>query len=212
MTPWNGRCALVLAGGGAEDPLARAHGVPSKALVPLAGQPLASYVLSALESAPQIARVVYVGEASGLPKHPEAVAPGGSSLSESLRHGLAASGGRPLLVLSADIPWLRPEGLRAFLAHAPEADLVYPIIPRAVAEAQFPGQRRTYAKNQLALARTVGPDILLKLLLRRASLPELEARVGRLLGARARAWISEDASLGADVDRPEHLAQGPALS
>ncbi len=246
---WQDLTAVVLAGGDADDPLAAAFGVPAKALTPIAGKPMASYVLKVLGASPQVERVVYVGPAESLPVRPETVVAAGERFSESVERGLEAARNlepeAPLLLLSADIPWLRPEGLERFLMSAPEADLVYPAIPRTVAERQFPGQRRTYAKlregeftggnlvllrprlaprllellerayqarkNPLALAGMVGADMLFKLLLGRATLPELEARVGRLLGASARAFVSDDASLGADVDRPEHLGQGPPL-
>ena len=42
--------AVVLAGGDAGDALAAAAGVPAKALLPVGGRPLASYVLGALEA------------------------------------------------------------------------------------------------------------------------------------------------------------------
>ena len=67
---------------------------------------------------------------------------------------------------------------------------------------------RLYAgrKNPFALAAIFGWDVVLKLLTGRATIPELEARASRLLGVEARAFISQDASLGADIDKPEHLA------
>lgn len=126
-----------------------------------------------------------------------------------------------VLVATADIPHLRAEAVRFVLENAPEAALVYPIVPKERVEARFPGNRRTYArlregtftggnlllldkalffqalplakevvalrKRPLALARRIGWDILLKLLLGRLSLGDLEARARRLLGVEARA-------------------------
>ena len=60
-------------------------------------------------------------------------------------------------------------------------------------------------KNPLALSSLVGFGTLIDLLLGRADLPSLEKRVSALLGHRARAVWAEDASLGADVDKPEQL-------
>ncbi len=60
-------------------------------------------------------------------------------------------------------------------------------------------------KNPLALAGIVGPSVLLALLARRASIEMLERRVSRLVGITARAHLSNDASLSADVDRPAHV-------
>jgi hypothetical protein len=42
------------------------------------------------------------------------------------------------------------------------------------------------------------------------TIPELEQRAKKILGAELKAWISDDASLGADVDKASHL-QGIVL-
>lgn len=60
-------------------------------------------------------------------------------------------------------------------------------------------------KNPLALSSLLGVGTLFALLRGQADLHELEAKVSRLLGWSARAVIAEDASLGADVDRPGQL-------
>lgn len=60
-------------------------------------------------------------------------------------------------------------------------------------------------KNPIALAGIVGPGVLLAFLVRRASIDMLERRVSRLVGITARAHLSDDASLAADVDRPAHV-------
>ena len=60
-------------------------------------------------------------------------------------------------------------------------------------------------KNPLALARLVGVRTMWGIATGRASITTLEARASRLLNAEARAHISQDAALGADVDKPEHL-------
>jgi molybdopterin-guanine dinucleotide biosynthesis protein A len=65
-------------------------------------------------------------------------------------------------------------------------------------------------KNPLGLARLFGVDIIFKLLLGRLTIPEVEARAKKILGAEMKAFISDDASLGADVDKASHL-QGIVL-
>lgn len=60
-------------------------------------------------------------------------------------------------------------------------------------------------KEPWRLAAMVGPDVVVRLASRRASLPYLEGRVRDLLGVEVRALRSDDASLGTDVDRLEHL-------
>jgi molybdopterin-guanine dinucleotide biosynthesis protein A len=60
-------------------------------------------------------------------------------------------------------------------------------------------------KNPLALAQRIGWGVLFKLLLGRLSIPELEARVSRLLGMPARALVVPFAGVGVDIDEEEDL-------
>ena len=61
-------------------------------------------------------------------------------------------------------------------------------------------------KNPLALSSLLGTGTLLALLRGQADLPKLERRMSELLGHAARAIWVQDASLGADLDKPEQLA------
>lgn len=63
-------------------------------------------------------------------------------------------------------------------------------------------------KNPLALARMFGLDVLLGVMLGSARIADLERRLERISGLRARALVSDDAALAADVDRPAHLPGG----
>jgi molybdopterin-guanine dinucleotide biosynthesis protein A len=242
---------VVLAGGAASDALAAKAGVAAKALVAFQGKPLGAYVLAALSRCGRVREVVYVGPlAAGLERFKVTEVTAGERLSESLKNGfeVAASRLRPgerVLVVTADLPWLRAEELEHFVGEAPRADVVYPAIPREVAERQFPDQARTYArfvegtltggnlglltkeggqailpfierfyrarKNPLALAALIGPKVLVNFALRRLSLRDVERRVEGLLGVTARVVLSPHASLGADVDKPSHLASHAPL-
>lgn len=236
--------AVVLAASGADDPLVRQAGVPSKALFPLGDRPLVSYLLEALREAEGVGRIVYVGpSAPSLEPLHDLVVPGGARLVDSLAAGLghaAATGGRKLLLCASDIPWVTGPMIDRFLGRAPaDAALVYPVVPLAAAARDFPDQRRTYVrlvegrvtggnlmlldaslvprlmplvdrvyrarKNPFALAAVVGWRTLIALILGRASLHGLEARVGQILGARATALVTDDAALAADVDELAHL-------
>jgi molybdopterin-guanine dinucleotide biosynthesis protein A len=133
--------AIVLAGG--EEPWARKYGVRSKALVPYRGRPMAEWVLEALEEAGLA--VIYVGENPGLSPAPRLTLPDRGSLLGNLEAALDHVEGK-VLVATADIPHLRAEAVRFVLEKAPEAALVYPIVPKERVEARFPGNRRTYAR------------------------------------------------------------------
>lgn len=166
--------AVILAGGGPDDPLARRHGVPAKALVPVDGRPMIERVAAALVGSAVVERVVCVGSAdvraavasvrSALGASVEVLAtPAGEGFGDSLALGLgAALACRPsrLLLLAGDVPWIRAADVTAFVVSAAElrtpggapAALVYPAVPRSAAEAVFPGQRRTWVRA----ARGVG--------------------------------------------------------
>lgn len=237
--------AVVLGGGSSRDPLARAAGVPAKALVPVAGRLLGSYVIDALHGSELIDGIVYVGPLTGeLRSRVDYAVPAGNRFVDSLALGfgaaLAMRPGARVLVTTADLPWLQAEALDRFISSSPPAaQLTYPIVPAAAALAAFPQQKRTFVKlrdgrftggnqmlvsaevipaflelidrvfaarkNPVALSSLLGFDVLLSLLLGRASLQQLEARVSARLNARVAAVISEDACLAADVDRPEQL-------
>ncbi len=61
-------------------------------------------------------------------------------------------------------------------------------------------------KQPLKLASIIGPGVLVKLLLGRLGLAELEARVSRILGVEARALITPHAAVGSDIDKEGDLA------
>lgn len=234
----------VVLGGGGRDALAQAAGVAAKALLPFEGRPLVAYVLEALRGCPEVGRIVYVGDADpAVAAYTEWRAPPGETFVESFSVGveeaLRLAPTQPILVMTADLPWLRSDALTSFLSQATGADLAYPIVRKETAQAQFPWQRRTFVrlreghftggnmmllsprmvpvllpfiaraysgrKNPLALARLFGPDFILRLLVGRLGLREIEARAERVLGLPVRALETPFASIGADVDGPKHL-------
>jgi molybdopterin-guanine dinucleotide biosynthesis protein A len=245
--PFKQVSAIVLAGG--NDTLSKEAGVVSKALVPIQGKPMAYHIVRALKQSDSVTFISYVGQGdSSFSDFTNALLPAGESMAASLALGagaaLAKHPSQPLLILSADVPWLTPSAVDNLVQQTPEVDLLYPVISKEVSERQFPGQKRTYIKiaegrftggnviiisvkmlpkllkvldqlhaarkNPLGLARLFGVDIIFKLLLGRVTIPELETRAKKILVADLKAWISDDASLGADVDKASHL-QGIVL-
>jgi len=83
---------------------------------------------------------------------------------------------------------------------------VFLLDPRLVGQF-LPRLREVLAarKAPLKLAALIGPGVLLRLLTRRLTVPELEARVSRLLGVPARALITPHAAIGTDVDQDADL-------
>lgn len=64
-------------------------------------------------------------------------------------------------------------------------------------------------KNPFALASLIGWDLGIRLLLRNLPVAVAERRVSRLLNGTARALITDNAAIAADIDRPEHLSWPP---
>ncbi len=60
-------------------------------------------------------------------------------------------------------------------------------------------------KSPLKLAMMLGPVFILKLLLRRLTVTELERKVSSLAGCQAKAVFTPDPEIGFDVDKPKHI-------
>lgn len=183
--------AVVLAGGDVGDRLATDAGVEAKALLPLGDEPLGAYVLKALRSSGVVSKIVYVGPTNArIAGLYDVQVPGGHRMVDSLGLGLGAAlavpGTGPLLLLGADIPWVTGEMIARFVANAVtastpdgQAQLVYPVVRAAAAEAQFPQQKRTYAK--LKDGRFTGGNLVL---MQRQLAPSLLPQIDRVFRAR----------------------------
>lgn len=142
--------AIVLAGDKKGDELTQRCGVTSKALIPIAGQPMVKRVVDVLRRCERVDNIVVLGFAllqSAL-KGTAVVEPG-ETLSENIQRGDAALG-KPerVLVMTCDIPLITAEAIDHFIAESLRsgADIAYPIVTREVCEKRFPTGQRTYAK------------------------------------------------------------------
>lgn len=150
--------ALVLAGSRAGgDPVARAAGVPCKALAPVAGRALVLHVLDALRASPAVGRVwlsgperAHLAECEALAALVEAgdvgwIEPAASPAASTLRALHSLPDAAPVLVTTADHALLRPEMIEHFCARARESarDLVAAVAAHDDVSAAFPELRRT---------------------------------------------------------------------
>ncbi len=146
--------ALVLAGARASgDALALAHGVRSKALIEISGQPMLARVLRSLKDSGRVREAPFV---SGLdPDVLEAASAGqDAQRARSVSGGPAASllgaieGGvaLPLLVTTCDHALLTAEMVRHFVQAAISggADLTVGLAAKKTIQAQYPETKRTY--------------------------------------------------------------------
>ena len=148
--------ALVTAGGvnRPEDPLYELTGVEKKALIPLAGKPMITWVIEALYGSGIIDNIVIVGlkpdetDLSNFPVH--YVDPAGGMI-DNILAALARAReinptARKMLLSSSDIPLITPEIVRGFVEECGslEADIYYTVIEQKTMETRFPDSRRTF--------------------------------------------------------------------
>lgn len=144
--------AVILAGGGKEEPLTVQEGVSNKVFIDIFGRAMLLYILEALAGAASVRKVVVVGPLEEL----------GGLLGKESRYTLIREEGgmldnisaglreldqqRPALILTGDIPLLAPDIIEEFLRLcAPfSGDFYYPILSRESCRKRFPQMKRTY--------------------------------------------------------------------
>ena len=144
---------IVLAGRPNRGALrAAAADVAWEALIPLAGRPMASYVIAALAGTKDVERVVVAGPPELGGPAVDVAAPG-QRVTDSLRRAMerAREGGLSpdeVVIATGDAPLLTAATVAALIDHCRRRSLAfgYPIVARAVCEARFPGVRRTYVR------------------------------------------------------------------
>jgi GTP:adenosylcobinamide-phosphate guanylyltransferase len=145
--------AIILAGGANSKQLNQHTPQCYEALIEIAGKPMVTFVAQALAASEQVDRIFVLGPEKELagcdfPAN-TIILPGGRSIIETIRLGMAALGhSRHVLVATADIPLLTPEAVNDFLQQSAKvkADLYYPIVPKEVNERRYPGNKRTYVR------------------------------------------------------------------
>lgn len=149
--------AIVLAGDrGPGDPLAKAAGVPCKAVIPLDGRLMILRVVDALRNAgiedillcgprpevvagtPELAALVEAADIRWMDFAPTPCMSAIAALEEANAEG-------PVLLTTADHALLKPEVVRTFVVDglATDCDLGFGVVRHADVTAAFPGVRRT---------------------------------------------------------------------
>jgi GTP:adenosylcobinamide-phosphate guanylyltransferase len=149
--------AIILAGSRPEtDRLAAAFNVPTKALVPIAGEPMLSRVARTLISHPRIGGVtVLAQDPEALLRHSGTTWMAGepsigfergeASVSASLAATLRRHAGRyPFLVTTADHPLLSFGAIDVFLAEAHGADVAVAVVEKRTLLGTYPESSRTW--------------------------------------------------------------------
>jgi GTP:adenosylcobinamide-phosphate guanylyltransferase len=143
--------AVVLAARANTGKLASESPEAYEANIEIAGKPMLSYVLSALEDVAGISRILVVGPGDGLSGYADekvAIVEPGNDLMDNVKIGIANAQTEFVLVSSSDIPLVTATILRDFIAGAvaKDADFVYPVSTKEDCVSKYPGVQRTYAK------------------------------------------------------------------
>ena len=141
--------ALILAGQreGVVDPLCAEAGVARKAIIPILGKPMITYVLDALDEsgleAPYYVSGFDAGYDPRLTQSPSAPGPASSAV-KALEAGIPL----PALITTCDHALLTPEMVRTFIsgAQAEGADFCLGLAEKRVIQPAYPETKRTYLK------------------------------------------------------------------
>ncbi|WP_422062162.1 nucleotidyltransferase family protein [Sphingopyxis sp.] len=146
--------AIVMAGSRpGPDPLLSGTGASTKALLPIAGQPMLVYVVKALRTSPLVGPITILAQNSAeLAAQPELAGIAGLHFSDSgqgISSSLAAAlpeGDAAVLVTTADNVLLTPSMIAEFLEGANGSDVAVAMVERDVLLARYPESKRTWLK------------------------------------------------------------------
>ena len=195
-----------------------------EALIPIAGRPMAGYVVAALAGARDVQRVVVVGPGD-LGQPGVTVIPPGDGISASLRlawtEAQRAAPADEVVVAAGDAPLLSAGSVTALIEQSRRRGLAigYPIATRVACLASFPGVRRTYVRlregsfsgGNCVYLRAEAVERVLGLLERVHRDRKRPLRLARLLGWRL-VWglLSGQARLRHAEDAASRLVGAPA--
>lgn len=146
--------AIVLAGSRpGPDPLLTGSGVSTKALLPIAGQPMLAHVVRALRTSPRVGSITVLAQNSAELAAESSLAgiadlhfaDSGQGISSSLAAALPDDDA-PVLVTTADNVLLTPTMIAEFLAGAEDSDVAVAMVERDVLLARYPESKRTWLK------------------------------------------------------------------
>lgn len=147
---------LVLAGSRPGiDPLVAGTGLPSKALLPIAGKPMLAHVLASLVRAPEIGRIVVVAQATRPLAADPAIGAAAAgrvewhdaqgSIADAVAGALDRAAGA-LFVTTADNVLLTPAMIAQFLSDAADVDVAVGLVERRRVETAGYSTARTWLK------------------------------------------------------------------
>lgn len=149
--------ALILAGERpGENAFARANGVSTKALIPVAGEPMLGRVARTLLACPSVARAIILaqeperlveGELAWLAAEPRIeLARSADGISRSIMAVAGGAAAWPVLVVTADHALLTPAMVEGFVGQVGSADAAFAVVERRHVETAYPETKRTWLR------------------------------------------------------------------
>lgn len=142
--------AIVLAGGRKPEEVARALGLPHKALALVAGKPVVRWVVEALQRAESVGQVVVVTEleavVAALPEGVVVARPTGGGILDTIQAGFArVPEADRCLTCTSDMPLLTPAAVDDFARRALDsgAELCYSVVRGDRLQEGSTGEKRT---------------------------------------------------------------------
>lgn len=152
-----------------------------EAEIPVGGRAMADWILDALQETPSITSIGLVGPES-LKRDNVILGQMTGDMFGNILEGISTAppDSETVLFVTSDIPWITAPIIETFIRTAPAGvDVVYPVIPKDVAETRFPGTKRTYVRLKEGVF--TGGNLFLA---RAAALPRLKERAEVLLAHR----------------------------
>ncbi|MCX6345808.1 MAG: nucleotidyltransferase family protein [Armatimonadetes bacterium] len=175
--------AIVMASNVTADPaLARISPNGLKSLISVNGKTAVSYVVENLKACKHISNVILVADKDSRCDMPEPdlfIESSGSEAQDIMAAVRAAGDASRCLIITGDMPLANAEVITDFLTHAPDCDLVYPIVEKTDVKEVFPQHEAYYVGTKEG--RFTGSS---SLLFRPEVAIEHEAMITNLLNAR----------------------------
>jgi len=143
--------AIVIATGTVKDPELACIARGPKSLIQFDGRPAVAYLLDNLKAAQHIRRIVLVSDKAtfdcvqGVDVHIDATDDSTSTVVGAIR---AAQGAGRCLIMSGDMPLASSEAIDDLLVHAPDADVIYPVVSKADVKKVYPDRKAFYVNTK----------------------------------------------------------------
>ncbi|MDQ7825142.1 MAG: nucleotidyltransferase family protein [Candidatus Eremiobacteraeota bacterium] len=145
--------SIIIAGGGLGAQFGEScKGVTSRALLPIHGAPMVSYIIRALRECRSIGKIALVGPECFTQLHcskdVDFLLPEGKDETENILKGIdALQQSERILMITSDLPLVTGAMLEEFISSCPDGiDICYPFVEKKDIEKKFPARKWIYVR------------------------------------------------------------------